>query len=153
LQLEKKEDTGLKNTKVTLFKNAKLVLLDSIFSSPLLIAFRDMNTDGTKDILVFQSSGARANDTYNLYLLRKKDNAYIRVKGFEDWPNLQTTKVRNILVSMALTGTVHYHFLRLSDTGELIDLGIEEQDKELDGKGYFRGLTRVKSSCRRNDLR
>ena len=50
LQLEKKEDTGLKNTKVTLFKNAKLVLLDSIFSSPLLIAFRDMNTDGTKDI-------------------------------------------------------------------------------------------------------
>lgn len=76
-----------------------------------------MNGDGFNDLLVFQSAGARANETYNLFLFRKKTNDFVRVEYYDQWPNLYKTKIKGVLAATVLSGVVHYRFFRLTDAG------------------------------------
>ena len=150
LVLEVVEDAAYDlNAKVTLFRDNEPLLSDSIFCTSLYMEFMDMNSDGFNDLLVFQSAGARANETYNLFLFRKKTNDFVRVEGYKDWPNLYKTKIKGVLAATVLSGVVHYHFFRLTDAGELIDLDILEEDKDLDGKEFNKGLKRVQQRLKK----
>jgi hypothetical protein len=144
ITLELNENASLKNTKVTLYRDKTELLTDSIFCSYLYVEFKDINTDGFKDVLVYQSSGARANETFNLFLYIPRENKFKKVDGFNDWPNLNTTELKGILVATILTGTVEYRFFRITDSAKLKDLGIFEEDLKLDGKSYKKGIGRVK---------
>lgn len=104
----------------------------------------DIDGDGHSDLRIFQCSGPRANVTYNLFLFQKSENSFKKVKGFEDWPNLTPTKIKGILASTILTVSVEYRFFKIENSGELIDLNISEEDYNLDGKGYNKGLRKVK---------
>jgi hypothetical protein len=132
------------NSNLILSRNGKRILTDSIFCSTVGIKFRDMNNDGIKDLLIFQSSGARANDTYNCFLYRKTTKDFVKVIGFEKWANLRATEIPGILVSEELTGIRYFYFLKLSRAGKLIDLKITEKDNDLDDSAYTNGIKKVR---------
>ncbi|HEY1115544.1 MAG TPA: hypothetical protein VGE66_18380 [Chitinophagaceae bacterium] len=131
------------NAKAAFFRENTPLLSDSLLCSRLYMNFMDMNGDGFNDLLVFQSAGARANETYHLFLFRKKTNDFVRVEGYEAWPNLYKTKIRGVLAATILSGMVHYRFFLLTDKGELVDLDIVEEDDNLDGEEFEKGLRRV----------
>jgi hypothetical protein len=132
------------NTLIRIFRNNQLILSDSVFSTSLYVEFKDMNSDGFNDILIYQSIGMRANVTYNLFLFQQYNNSFKRVVGFDEFPNLDTTKFKGILCSTILTGTVEYRFFKILNSGDIIDLNISEEDKFYNGKGYKKGLRKVK---------
>jgi hypothetical protein len=132
------------NTKLSLYRNKHLLFTDSLFCSHLSIELEDVNGDTFPDLKIFQSTGARANETFNLYLFQRDGGGFKKVTGFEQWPNMTPTKSKGILVSTILTGTVGYHFFRINDSGELIDLNVSEEDSNLDGKEYLRGLRKAR---------
>jgi hypothetical protein len=103
-----------------------------------------MNSDNFTDLLVYQESGARSNETFNLFIFRPTNLDYKRVKGFEEWPNLNKTELKGILAACILSGTVEYKFFKLSDEGKFIDLDISVTDSLLDGKAYENELLKVK---------
>jgi len=84
-----------------------------------------------KDILVFYYTGARANPTYHLYLSDPKNHKLIYVKGFEELPNPDLDLTHNIIISIALSGTNHYSFYRITPKNKLINLG-HSFDSDLD---------------------
>jgi hypothetical protein len=137
-------DSNELKTNLRLYKANELLLSDTIMCCHLEIDLTDIDGDGNKDLRVFQCTGARANETYNLFLYQKSRSSYKRVKGFEDWPNLIPTKIKGILTSTILTGTVEYRFFKIKSSGELIDLNISEEDYDLDGKEYDKGLRKAK---------
>jgi len=104
----------------------------------------DMNDDGFDDLLLYQGAGARANETYNLFLYIKEKNTYQKVQRYAEWPNLRKTGIRGVLAATILTGTVEYRFFELDRSGKLTDLGITVEDRSFDGKGYQKGLKKVR---------
>lgn len=151
LEADEEVDYDL-NAKAAFFRDHTPLLTDSLLCTTLYLEFMDMNGDGFNDLLVFQSAGARANETYHLYLFRKKTNDFVRVEGYEAYPNLYKTKFKGVLAATILSGMVHYRFFRLTDKGELIDLDIEEEDDNLDGAGFDKGLKRVQKLLRKTKL-
>ena len=137
------------NAQLRLFNGNDNVCFDSIFTVSTQIILEDLNSDGYKDLLVYQGPGARSNETYYLYQYIPKLQSYRRVKGFENWPNLNKAKFKGILVSTILTGTVEYRFFTLTSSGSLIDLQISEEDEDLDGKEYDIGLRKAKKKLNR----
>lgn len=133
-----------KNTRITLYREKTVVLTDSIYCSGLSVRFDDMNRDGYKDVLVYEGSGARANERYHLFLYLPQQNTFKKVIGFNEWPNISVTDIKGVLVATVLTGTVDYHFFRVTGSGKLMDLGISETDWKLDGSAYDVGLTKVR---------
>ncbi len=99
-----------------------IIVRDSIHSMQGQNESIDFNNDKIKDLLIFHSTGARANPTYYLYLLDYKTHAVTRVKGFEALPNPYPDNVNNIIVSTGLSGTNHYSFYRIRNN-KLINLG------------------------------
>jgi hypothetical protein len=132
------------NTNLILSRNNELLLSDSLWCSRLYIELQDMNDDGYDDLLVYQGSGARANETYNLFLYRKEKEDFQKVQSFNEWPNLRKTELKGILAATILTGIVEYRFFEIDSSGTLIDLGILVEDDAYDGKGYKKGLKQVK---------
>ncbi len=106
------------------FTNQKKVIIrrDSLYCMNDDIDFMDFNNDGVKDLLVFHSTGARANPTYYLYLIDNKNLQLIPVLHFEDLPNPYLDSPANIIVSVGLAGSNYYSFYRLSKTNKLITL-------------------------------
>lgn len=152
LRLVINEESFPLNTKMILEKGLSTIFSDSVFTSHLYGEGQDMNSDGYNDLLVYQSSGARANEVYFLYLFDPKESTYRRVNGYEEWPNMQKTKVKGLLSSTILTGTVQYRYFKISESGELIDLGISETDLDLDGKEYEKGIKRAKKKLNNSYL-
>jgi len=138
-----KIENSNKNTELKLYRDNQIILKDSIATTRLAKLFRDMNSDGNEDILIYERSGVRANETYNLYLYQPNSNDYKKVSGFNEIPNINTTDSKGILCSMILTGNVSYQFYFLTDNAELIDLKIRVTDENLDGKEYREGLIKA----------
>ncbi|UBM59982.1 hypothetical protein LAG90_04875 [Marinilongibacter aquaticus] len=103
-----------------------------------------MNSDNLIDLLIYQSSGARANETFNLFLYRPTSMNYLKVEGFNDWPNMHSTKIPGVVASYILKGVNEYKFFEINSWGELTDLNISEADSYLDGKAYNKGLDKVR---------
>jgi hypothetical protein len=145
LILEQNEESNPPlNTSMNLYHHNELLFSDSLWCSWLYIKLQDMNDDGLDDLLVYQGSGARANETYNLFLFRKEENDFKRVKGYDEWPNLHKTEIKGILSATILTGAVEYRFFKIDNSDTLQDLGISIDDRSYDGRGYKKGLRQVK---------
>ncbi|MBF9254360.1 hypothetical protein I2I11_13725 [Pontibacter sp. 172403-2] len=129
---------------MALFRDNEVIMTDSVSSSMLYIEFRDMDSDGYKDLLVYHDSGTRSNETYNLYLFRNNNNSFRKVQGFSEWPNIRKTEVKGVLAACILTGVVHYRFFQLKNSGELINLNISVTDSLLNDKAYNNGLKEAK---------
>lgn len=56
---------------------------DTIESTVHEVKFLDFNNDGVKDILIQNSSDARSNWTYYLYIVDKNNDLIRKIKGFE----------------------------------------------------------------------
>jgi len=132
------------NSKVILYKNKKMLLTDSLLCSFLKFQFDDINKDSKKDFLIYKNTGARTNLTYYLFLYIEANKSYKRVVGYDEWPNVGRTKIKNILVSEIRSGTYEYKFFKLLDSGKLINLDVSQVDNELDGNGYEKGLKRAR---------
>jgi len=131
------------NSEIYFYRNNQLILRDSIIVNRFETRFDDLNADGHDDLLVFQGSGARPNEMFNLYMFQPKTNDYKKVIGFNDHPNVSVTDKKRILSSMILAGEVSYEFFMINDNDELIDLKIRVTDENLDGKEYDSGLIKA----------
>lgn len=141
--------TTRSNTKLTILRDDKFLRADSIFCFTIEIKLKDMNQDGLKDLLIFESTGGRGgNGYYNLYLFCQEKNDFAKVKNYDNWPNIETTKEKGILVSTGLSANTYFHFLKLTDSGRLIDLKIEQEDKDGEGKSYEIGFLKAKKRAR-----
>lgn len=109
------------NTSAIFSKNKQTIFIDSLHCDFLEIDKKDMNNDGIDDILIFHSSGGRANPTYYLYLVDSINFKLNSVKGFENLPNPDIDG--DIITSVALAGISYkYKFFRI-EKGILINLG------------------------------
>lgn len=133
------------NANLKIFRNDRIVLSNSLSCSMADVTAKDMNGDGFKDLLVYEGSGARSNQRYNLYIYQKEKRNYKRIKGFNLWPNMNTTEIRGVISSMALTGTVEYKFFRITSSGVLVDLKVSVVDENLDGREYDEAIKKLKS--------
>lgn len=131
------------NTQLTIFRDNNQLMRDSIYCGFLRIDLDDVNEDGFKDLLVYEGSGARSNERYNLYLFNMQRDNFVKVENYNLWPNLFKTGVRGLLCAKILTGTVEYKFFQLTDTGNLIDIKVSETDSNPDGKAYEPGLRKA----------
>ena len=139
-------DDGTKNAVLTFKKEnknqVKLYFRDSIYCMYPDIHFQDFNNDGIKDILVFHSTGARANPTYYLYVVEPKNHKLIRVRGFEELPNADLDEKNNIIVSLALSGTNYYSFYRINSKKKLVNLG-HDFEETIDSTQYDNAIRQI----------
>ena len=112
----------------------KILAYDSLYimNGLIDIQFEDYNNDKVKDILIFNTSGARANSFYYLYLVDHKNKKLIRVKGFEDIPNPQYDGSSQLINSYVLSGRNYFATYRLTSKHTVVEVGKAVYDDELD---------------------
>lgn len=102
----------------------EMLFQDSVYCMSALIEWKDFNNDNNKDVLIFYSTGARANPTYHLYLVDTTEHKLTYVKGFEDLPNPEFDSINNIIFSSALHGvSVATSFYKINSKNQLVNLG------------------------------
>ena len=102
----------------------EMIFQDSVYCMNVLIEWEDFNNDNNKDVLIFYSTGARANPTYHLYLVDTTEHKLTYVKGFEDLPNPEFDSINNIIYSSALYGVrVATSFYKINSKNQLVNLG------------------------------
>ena len=121
----------------------KIFFRDSIYCMHPDIEFRDFNNDKIKDVLIFYSTGARANPTYHLYITDLKHHRLIRVNGFEELPNPDLDTTNNIITSIGLSGTNYYSFYRIDSKNKLINLGYSFEEDRADSTQYDRAIKHI----------
>lgn len=125
-------------------RNEKEVIFqDSMFCMYPDIDFQDFNNDKVKDVLVFYSTGARANPTYHLYLTDLINHDLIRVNGFEELPNPDLDTTHNIITSISLAGSNYYSFYQINSRNILINLGHGYEDNPNDSTLYERTIRQI----------
>jgi len=107
------------------------------------IDFQDFNNDKIKDVLIFYSTGARANPTYHLYLTDKKNRKLIRVTGFEKLPNPSLDRTNNIITSIGLSGTNYYSFYRINMKNRLVNLRHSYEENPSDSTQYEKAIRQI----------
>ncbi|MGI8598016.1 MAG: hypothetical protein ACR2KB_02055 [Chitinophagaceae bacterium] len=132
------------NTILTIWHNGNEMFSDSVFSQNGYYEFLDINDDGFDDLLVYQSIGARANETFNLYLYRSDKKDLKKIINYNDWPNMQKTQFKGIVCATILTGSIQYKFFEITDNGDLIDLNVSVEEYKYDGRGYWKGIRKIK---------
>ena len=121
----------------------KILFRDSLYCIQPFIDFQDFNNDKVKDVLVFHSTGARANPTYHLYLTDKKNRKLIRIKGFEKLPNPSLDATNNIIASVGLSGTNYYSFYRIDFKNRLINLRHSYEENPGDSTQYEKTIQNI----------
>ncbi|SFQ12791.1 XAC2610-related protein [Parafilimonas terrae] len=102
----------------------EMLFQDSVYCMSALIEWKDFNNDNNKDVLIFYSTGARANPTYHLYLVDTTEHKLTYVKRFEDLPNPEFDSNNNIIYSSALHGVrVITSFYKINSQNQLVNLG------------------------------
>lgn len=115
------------NSTVTLSRiynnNTRKILQDSFYCMNAIVECQDFNNDNIKDVLLFYSTGARANPTYHFYLVDTIKHNLTYIKGFEKLPNPDFDSSNNIITSAALFGgSIFWSFYRINSQNKLIDL-------------------------------
>jgi hypothetical protein len=104
---------GVYNTSIVLAADNYPVYSDSVYSMSFDMQLKDFDNDDQKDLLIFHSSGGRANPTFHLYFLKPNDRRLIKLDGFEFLPNPDLDG--DIITSTALAGKSYiYKFYRIS---------------------------------------
>lgn len=114
-------------------KSWQLLTKDSICSMMPFIHFEDFNGDHVKDVLVFNMTGARSNESYYLYLMQPGYTKPVRVKDFEHIYNPEYDTSEHIITSYTLSGQNYYSFYRIAGN-KVVDLG-HSFSAELTGDG------------------
>lgn len=129
-------DGSQNNAVLTYSKSGRIVFADSVHSHNGNISFRDFNNDGTEDVLIANTTSARSNETFYLFLKNDKAKTLRRVKGFEKIVNPSLDKKYNIITEMRLYGKISHAFFRINKSGELLNLGheIETEINDLGNK-------------------
>ena len=100
-------------TSIVLSENNRVIYSDSVYSTSFDFELKDLDNDGHKDLMLFHSSGGRANPTYYLYLIKSNERVISKVDGFELLPNPELDG--DIITSTALAGGSYvykfYHIL------------------------------------------
>jgi len=80
-------DPQRKNAVLNLFildhGSQRNVFRDSLFAYTLQIKMMDLNGDGIRDLLIYNTNNGPENRSYHLYLVDQKLGRLTRVKGFE----------------------------------------------------------------------
>ena len=80
-------DDQKKNTVLTFFSlvqgSQRILFQDSIFAYTLLFKIMDIDGDGIRDLLVYNTNNGPENRSYHLYLVDQKVGRLTRVKSFE----------------------------------------------------------------------
>ena len=121
----------------------KVIFKDSLYCMHPFIDFQDFNNDKIKDVLIFYSTGARANPTYHLYLTDKKSRKLIRVTGFEKLPNPSLDRTNNIITSIGLSGTNYYSFYRINMKNRLVNLRHSYEENPSDSTQYEKAIRQI----------
>ena len=116
---------------------------DTIESTTQEIQFTDYNNDGIKDILIQNSSDARSNWTYNLYLVSPLTDALKKIKGFNEIKNPQYMPKHNLISNMVMSGRDWTSFYKIQ--GDSIkDFGIIiYDDHNVDNNTYSKDYNKA----------
>jgi hypothetical protein len=110
-----------------------LLFTDSLHCQDGSIEYADMNNDQVHDVLIFHSSGGRANPTFHLYVTDSSSKTIHSIKGFTDLPNPELDKENNIIISTGLAGQGYsYSFHRINRKRMLVNLGHQYFTKNLE---------------------
>lgn len=90
----------------------------------------DFNGDGTKDLLIFSTTGSRgSNEFYYLYLVNPNTKTLHKVRDFEKIVNPQYDKLHQVIVSYGYAGTNHYSIYKISADHTIRQIGESFEDK------------------------
>lgn len=105
VSLIEQEHSDELNAHFLIFKNGKVIVDDRLYSSVFAVEFEDFNGDGILDILIPNSSDARSNWTYYLYLASADLNSFQRIKGFEQIKNPDYFEEHDLITCLVMSGT------------------------------------------------
>ena len=100
----KSAETATKTYIFTVLKASKIIYNDTITSTTKEIRFEDYNNDGTKDILIQNTSSARSNLSYHLYLVDTSKDKITKIKSFNDIANPNYVAKYNLIDNYVLSG-------------------------------------------------
>ncbi|KQS93579.1 hypothetical protein [Chryseobacterium sp. Leaf394] len=136
----------LNNGKKTVIHQEKL------FSKSKNIEFIDFNGDRIKDILVENTSDARSNLTYHLFIFDIKNQKLQKIRGFNQIKNPNYIKKYNLIDCYVLSGRNWTKFYKIKgssiyDFGYILQDGEDEEGKDLNyDKNYQQTLTKILQS-------
>lgn len=105
-----------------IIKNGKNLIFDSLSTGMFAIKFSDFNGDGIKDVLAHNSSDARSNWTWYLYIASSDLNSFKRIKGFEQIKNPNYLKKYDLIDCLVMSGNNRTSFYAI-DNDTIIDFG------------------------------
>ena len=142
-----KYDIEKNNSILTFYKlsNGKknIYFADSLYCMYPDIRFQDFNKDNVKDVLLFYSTGARANPTYHLYICDTTNKKLFHIEGFENIPNPDLDSINNIITGIGLAGNNYYSFYRITPDYKLIDLGYDYKENPSDSMQYENAINNI----------
>ena len=147
LQEKDEYEEGAKNATLVIYINKsgkkQVLSTDSLHCRIPDLMFTDYNGDKIKDLLIFHSSGARANSRYYLYLIKPADKKLILVKGFEEISNPTIDTADNIIQSINLSGQNNYSFYNIDVKNKLINLGHDFDEDPADTLQYEKAIKKI----------
>jgi hypothetical protein len=133
-----------------IIKNGKNLIFDSLSTRMFAVKFSDFNGDGVKDVLAHNSSDARSNWTWYLYIARSDLNSFKRIKGFEQIKNPNYLKKYDLIDCLVMSGNDWTSFYAIDndtiiDFGYTVNMGFNNEKQEYYDydKDYNTSLKRV----------
>ena len=123
---------------------------DSIYCTVPEINFIDFNNDNIKDILIQNSSDARSNWTYNLYLVDLKSESLVKIKGFNEVKNPRFLKENNLIVNYVNSGK-NWTSLYKIEKDSVIDMGFLIYDDQTENNSYQKELNDAIEKIKKNE--
>lgn len=146
ISFRKIQDLGedLPNYHLTITKNKKIIVEDSVYSKVGEIELKDFNGDGIKDILIQNSSDVRSNWTYFLYLYDRKNKNFTKIKDFETIKNPEYNKDYKLIESRVVSGRDYIKFYKIQgNTITDLDEIVYDEHSDADDNGYQKALEKL----------
>lgn len=123
------------NATLKIIKNGEVLIIDSLSTGMFALEFKDFNGDGIKDILAQNSSDARSNYTWYLYLADKEINSFTKIKGFEKIKNPNYLEKYDLIDCLVMSGNDWTSFYQIQndsihDFGFVIYMGYNSDKQE-----------------------
>jgi hypothetical protein len=140
------------NTVIVLFSAGKIILQDTVYSSNGNIEFRDFNNDGIRDLLIQNSSDARSNWMYYLYLVDTVHDKLTRIKGFEEIKNPKYLPKYDLIDNYVSSGTDWTSFYKI-ERDSITDFGIVIEDDHRENGNYERDYKKAIDKILGNEIK
>lgn len=91
--------------------------------------YEDYNEDGTKDLVLYSSSGARGGNEYDyLFLIDPKMYTLTAIRDFELITNPTYDQKNHVILSLGLSGKNYYSLYRISKKNRVYQIGSSFED-------------------------